>query len=415
MLKRRSLLQVNEKILPTGYERLRYILTNKQQYFDTGVYGTLDTRLKMYCGIDTNNTNAIYMFGCRSNTGGQTTRNGYCIAFDYNQGTPNKRLWYGIDSKASGITTYAQYSTKQILKVEIKNTSLYVNNILSRTTSNTSEFTTGMTLLYGAMYDYNNNTFTPITDLQGDNIQILGELELETLTDNYHFYPCKRLSDGVVGFYDIINNTFIVNQGSGTVGYITWFGARVNPQSGILPSGYTQKQYVQGNGAEYIRLPNFDFSNDLEIDFTEYNHATNSRWLFGWYDSPQYPAYQYNTGTGTIYTGQDSSSATFIPTENTRYNLKITQSNVLIDNTVINPRKLPLSTTVNNLTIFGRTNTVNYGYYKIYSLIVKDSQGNELYNFVPCVRDSDSEVGFYDIVNNVFRGNESGSGAFTTN
>lgn len=37
----------------------------------------------------------------------------------------------------------------------------------------------------------------------------------ETIIQEY--YPCYRKSDGVIGFYDIINDTFRVNEGTGTL------------------------------------------------------------------------------------------------------------------------------------------------------------------------------------------------------
>lgn len=412
-MKRRGVLFVNQKILPSGYERLRYVLTNKDQYFDTGVYANLDTYCKMSVGVDNLVPSATYVLGVRSSTFSQTVRNAYCVAFDISGSS--RRIWYGIDTKGSNLITAVPYIEKQILTIEIKNTELYVNNIKSRDVTNPATFTTDNTLLYGAMWNYENSIFSPLTNRLYDVIQILGELEIDNGTNRYNFIPCKRISDNVVGFYDVINNTFIVNQGYGDAGYITWFGVRVNPTSGILPSGYTQKQYVESHGQEYIDISGFDFNNNV---YAEFNAAALSGTLFGYYNDPYTAGYLLNLNNGNVFTGGVSSAATLALTAATDFELDINQADVKLNNVTQGSRVLPGGTITQTISLFARKTPDshnNYASAKIYSFVISDAQGNVIYNFIPCVKDATSEIGFYDIVNNTFVTNMSGSGAFTTN
>lgn len=190
----------------------------------------------------------------------------------------------------------------------------------------------------------------------------------------------------------------------------------------LLPSGYTQIEYIQSSGTQYI---------DTNIPAIQYYKVNID---FQWLSSGDQTIIGGNGGkTSVIYLGCNSSSNTSyyfnwsnswidIPNmvDNNRHQVEISleSGNITInrDNTNIYSSSDTLdgaTTSSETLKIFCRTNLNNKWTGRIYDLKFYDLLNNSILinHFIPCIQDSDDAIGLYDIVNNQFYGN-SGTGTF---
>ena len=173
----------NEIRITEGYEIIDRVSCNKDKRFDTGFYGNNTTSIEVMFQR-TLTSSAAYLFGCTSGdrlTGYLSSGSGY---------------WrYG-----SAYPTFAT-ATMKIYKGVVTPGKTTIDN--TSKTFSFSEFTTSYTLPvcgYKASSDTITRTFVGFMYYfrmwHGDTLLL-------------DWYPCKRLSDGVEGFWDCITQTFV--------------------------------------------------------------------------------------------------------------------------------------------------------------------------------------------------------------
>ena len=193
---------------------------------------------------------------------------------------------------------------------------------------------------------------------------------------------------------------------------------------GRLPDGYTEVEYIQSTGTQYldtgISAPT-GFSCEITIAFDQigqmkgiigshdvaapYNRnylaiTVSNGWEIGAFDNATY-------GAGQI-------------TQGTKYDVKFCNVSgnieLVINGTDMNAQQFATSTarsaeSVYVLALNYESNTLPVA-AKLYGAKVKaGASGEWAVNLVPCVRNSDGAVGMFDTVNNVFLGNI-GTGSF---
>lgn len=169
-------------VLTDGYELVEYVTFDGTVAFDTGVYGNNETYIDVLFKR-TNTSAAHYLFGCSS--GNRLT--GYLTSSGY---------WrYG-----SGYPTFNTNNTS-LTKAIVTPTTTTVGST-SRTFS-TSAFTTAFTMPLGG-HKPASGVATP--SYKGYIYYFVMRHADETVVD---WLPCKRLSDGVEGFWDCVSQTFI--------------------------------------------------------------------------------------------------------------------------------------------------------------------------------------------------------------
>lgn len=229
-----------EPILPSGYQEVDYIESSGTQYIDTGM------KLNQDSGVELKVSNITYgstkLFGSRSSATSNnysilTTASGMVLDFqNYN----NNRL------SASGLVDPI-YLSMNNQKLEANSSSKNIGTYTNFTTpgnayifNGAGSFPAGYTnakarLYYCRLYDNG------------------------TLVRN--FIPCYRKSDNVVGLYDIVNNQFYTNAGTGTFTY----GNEIQPTRDLLFSG------VVKNTGEIELNPRYPhFCNIEVVDFTTF-------------------------------------------------------------------------------------------------------------------------------------------------
>ena len=217
----------------------------------------------------------------------------------------------------------------------------------------------------------------------------------------------------------------------------------------LLPNGYTQVEYIQSSGTQYIDTGYYWTHENIEIDFdgTVITNASNQS-LFG---NEEYTAASGNdrnfagvphgtNGTYSIYLGNSSTQGNVATGSlGTRFNLNIlttANKNLLVglngenklsvtyNGTVMSRSgaytSSSTSTTVGNIFIFANHNSArgssdaafqNVSAMRLYAFKMYDN-GTLVRDFIPCINDSTGKAGLYDLITNTFYGND-GTGDFT--
>ena len=180
--------------LPDGYTQLEYIESTGTQYIDTGLGGSSDyitTVIALATG------NGIAVFG--SNGG-----NGFSLTLNLNGVCYWRSIGIRYDSQGIDITKPCKYVCA--------NRSFYINDTAVTTTLTDSGFTAGSktVLLFGT----NRAEGEPM--LYASKIY---KYEVKSASSGavlINFVPAKRNSDGAIGMYDLVTNSFFENAGTGT-------------------------------------------------------------------------------------------------------------------------------------------------------------------------------------------------------
>lgn len=190
-----------------------------------------------------------------------------------------------------------------------------------------------------------------------------------------------------------------------------------------LPKEYTQVDYIESHGTEYIDTgykPNTNSEYELNFKIVNYT-GTTIGFIFGGRisSSEQNTSFTANHITNEYnYLGRGDMFAEIDNNElqlNTEYLFQIKNNSFIVNGTTKDTTQNTLTeTSTNNLYIFNINNNgslstgakIKLKYFKTYE------NGQVVHYYIPCYRNSDNEVGLYDIVNNVFYTNQ-GTGVFT--
>ena len=180
---------------------------------------------------------------------------------------------------------------------------------------------------------------------------------------------------------------------------------KLNPAS-VVPDGYTQLEYLQSTGTQYIVTGlNSTTRYDHEITFSDYAYAKTQGILgsSGYY-------YSYTGYNNTLRWCMSDRAYDTPGSLTSKRTAKLGYNYLTVDGSSVSQ----ISDT--NGTPSDTTHTLFKGYncasVKIYSYRAS-LDGQLLRDFVPCKRNSDNELGMYDLVNDVFYTN-SGTGEFVS-
>ena len=191
-----------------------------------------------------------------------------------------------------------------------------------------------------------------------------------------------------------------------------------------LPSGYTQVDYIESSGTQYIDTGvNADYKLSVLTEFALMNLDSTSALVMGVIGGPagnrKRHHFNFTTTQGLRYYYVENAT-TLINTSNInnnkhKYRIDIYNKEIQVDDGEITTISYDNFDTELNYWLFRRnSNVVSYmGYIPIKLYTFKMYYEDVLVrDFIPCYRNSDNEVGLYDLVNNVFYTNQ-GTGVFT--
>lgn len=184
----------------------------------------------------------------------------------------------------------------------------------------------------------------------------------------------------------------------------------------ILPRTYTQVDYIESDGTQYINTeyqPNGNTKYDItlslsDIDKQQYFISTQN-------SNNRSSIYMSATNKASAgYNGKYFNSNTILLAQDTIYNFLLDKGKFYVNDVLANDFGDKEFTISYSVWIFARhylNNTDYYASMKLYKCKILEF-GEPVRDFVPCFRNSDNEVGLYDIVNDVFYTNQ-GTGKFT--
>ena len=190
-------------------------------------------------------------------------------------------------------------------------------------------------------------------------------------------------------------------------------------QDYYLPDEYTQLEYLESSGTQYIDTgykANQKTEYEVKFSYSKMIDSSNG-FVLGARISSTEENLSMTCDSGTIFVGRGNNYASINSSTivNQKYKIKVTENSIVKDGITINNTANDFEGTgTYNVRLFGCINNgVAYRTFsgKIYYCKIWDN-GELVREFIPCRRNSDSVLGMYDRVNNVFYTN-AGSGVFT--
>lgn len=387
---------VNDNDLPYGFTEVQYIQSTGTQYIDTRFVPNQDTALNMKASpnslVELTNNDGFAPYGA----GAAYNSQAFECYFSNNQYEFN----YGTQSTFIGTPAVGQ-----VLEIS------HNKNIITLTVDNGTPVTRTLTA----------NSFTVPRNLIlfgiARSTNYLGKqliyscqvYDNGTLTRNY--IPSIDYS-GNIGLYDTVTDSFFTNAGTGV--FIA------GPPKIELPTGYTQLDFIQSSGTQYIDtgfVPNQNTGVLMDTIALNVASANVGSFFFGSNASSQTNAiegYIYNNACVGVYNGTQV-DGTVTMFDNDRLDLKYYRnyqrairtgdSSTVYTNTFT----AATFTSPNNLNLF----RLPRGFYGVLKLMFTRIYDNDVLirYFVPC-RDSNGNIGLYDVIGKQFYGN-SGTGSFT--
>lgn len=237
-----------------------------------------------------------------------------------------------------------------------------------------------------------------------------------------NFIPCYRKSDNVIGMYDLVNDVFYTNAGTGTflkgddvVPYeIQKCKVNILKSTQRLPAEYREVEYIESSGTQYIDTGISNSANDsYEIEFTPLI-VNNTQRYFGGLFTAGIALGLRNDGNIMV----SSVNSWVYPNLQLTANQKIKVEYRSLDGWYLDDTKFetqtPSSDNDNNIFVCSvdfQGTAYSPASMKLYKYKHSDSNGTLKRNLIPCYRVSDDEVGMYDLVTEQFFTN-AGTGDF---
>jgi len=179
---------------PSAYTPLEYIECNKQQYFDSGVYGS--ENINVFTKFRMTSTEKKYsrLFGCRNS--GATVM---CELMVGNEANANRYFYMRYSGASKTISTSAAQTGNDLVFTAVGNAfKLFKNNTsLGSATGSTGSFTTPYTMYIGASNQHGNEDLT---------YAFYGRINYISLDTQHAYTPAKK--NNVAGLYDTYNDVF---------------------------------------------------------------------------------------------------------------------------------------------------------------------------------------------------------------
>ena len=381
-------------VLPSGYTELEYIQSSGTQYVDTGMKTTNETSIIIDAQVLAMNQEQYgggLLFGsCNpvQNSGHEAYVWQYKFNAVYNS-TAN------VDTQTLTVGDRLRVEFMKNVCTVIKNGQVFYTHTFSP-----SSFTSTVNLYLFVL---------PRSTQYFGKIKLYSCEIFEGSSLVRKFIPCKNPA-GTVGLYDLVGGEF----------YTTPTAA----EAVALPEGYTQVEYLQSSGTQYINT-NFKPNGQSRIVMDCAPTSISSTFCFYCARSAASATvsdtntlfFASNAYRGDYY-GQSASTSgyyganTRIVIDNNKGNIKI--GNYSISNSPVSTSSpmpwILMASAKNSGSAVDTSSLGNYASMKLYSCKIYNN-GTLVRDFVP-VKNSSGTIGLYDLVNSAFYTN-AGSGTFT--
>lgn len=392
--------------LPSAYQEVEYIESSGTQYIDSGVIGKygLSTYAKL---VNKGNVsdNAV-LLGCRVDTGQTRIYLGYRTFNNYVNIGYQEEFQSNTTPIINALHTYEYSINNGYASIKQDGITILNQAIVDL------DYNTNL-----AMYVFRNNYTAP--SALSCQLYLLKIYDNSVLVRN--FIPCYRKSDNEIGLYDLVNNQFYTNQGTGTflkgndvltkytsVYHGTTRMTKIYKGSQCvfndLPKGFVRCEYLESSGTEYIDT-GINADNNLNVLFTfQYVGAfvnTQEMGAIKRLTSSTYSRHHLEAYNSELYYGKKTGSGSLVDLgtfDNDKHTIETTNTSIIYDN---------ISHSINddvfdceiNYWLFGRSAnglSITYSIIRIFeaklfynSVLVR--------NFIPCL-DTTGTPCLYDTI-----------------
>ena len=364
--------------LPNGYAEVQYIQSSGTQYIDMGFKATENTKIEVkFCNEQSANS---AVFGADK----AWTQDAFGIWINSTIAVPV----VGTVSGTIGVSYSSVYDTFTLDKNTLK-----LNGETIWTASGVSAFQTPTNVCLGAI-----NRNGTVSEKFVGRMHYCKVWESDTFIRNY--IPCIN-PNGEAGLYDTVNSKFYGNAGTGVF--------LAGPPKVILPKGYTQLEYIQSSGTQYVDTnvkPTQAFLLYISIQTLQTTSGgiavSDQTWGangFGvWCNAAAF-------GSQTKQSLSLYNDAPIV--------IKLSQSGLFLNGSSIWTVNSETFTVPANMYLFAlnRNGVISEKLTgKLYFCKLYDN-ATLIRDFIPC-KNNAGAIGLYDLVNSKFYGN-AGTGAFT--
>ncbi len=223
--------------LPSGYTELEYIESSGTQYIDTGINATGNLDIQATVKILSMDSSISGLFGARNISNNSTL----------------DAVWLGVSTSRT-LWLYNNNTTNNHLPVWDTNKWYDVHTINGDLYLDASKIATYETATFSGplIYLFSSNNGGSIQK-GGGNFQFSSFKIKQNNTLVQDLIPAKRDSDGEIGMYDTVSNTFFTNAGTGT---FTAGPEVLNPCRNLFDSSAFNTDVGQTNTWLHFQVPN---------------------------------------------------------------------------------------------------------------------------------------------------------------
>ena len=372
--------------LPEGFIELTYIESTGTQYIDTEFKPNQDTRVVADCQFDSTPSSDAAVFGVRNANVGQF--------WAYYRPPANAFSFRYANSSTNNLAA----ATPTVRNILDANKNVFVAGANS-VTATSSSFSASYPIYLFAVNNAGTVQYSASVKIYSCQVYDNGVLARS-------FIPCIN-ADGEVGLYDLVTEAFFGNSGT---------GAFVGGPLMALPDGYTQVDYIQSSGMQYIDT-GFKHNQNTRIvmDAQVVTQPSTHAWLIGGRTSAASGAKSLFLLSGTSWRSDYNAASARATVSGVgitdRLSIDFNKNALKVNaftqtwtaTTFQSNASLSLLADNENGTISG------YISAKIFSCQIYDND-NLVRDYVPCIN-SDGTAGLLDMVEGVFYLN-AGTGTF---
>lgn len=208
------------KSLPRAYTKLNYIESSGTQYIDTNRISTPNTKIELdYLSLKTDGGTYQNVFGSQESGGKKRIYIGIGSTELINTNFPQTNTHQVVYPKTDGTfatstsesnIVYVKYNNRNKIIYDLPNKSVTIGQYTAVNTNTLELCNSNHNILI-----FNRNDATiPTTGLAIGRLYSFKWYENNTLIMD--LIPCKRNSDNEIGLYDLVNDVFYTNSGTGT-------------------------------------------------------------------------------------------------------------------------------------------------------------------------------------------------------
>lgn len=269
--------------LPSEYQEVEYISGTGTQYINTLYKPNQDTKTEI--SVETINLNGTFVpFGTRENA-----RLDYVLGINFNS------------------KNYIQYNTNTAIYSEGSSSSLLNTKFIARLDKNIGRITyndTNIDIVPTTTSDFscNTNLYLGCLNNNGNTQYLSPSYKLyyckiwEDGTLIKYLIPCYRKSDDEIGLYDLVNNVFLINAGTGT------FVKGNNHDTPLLNLQYKTMTIISNKITNITADTGYDGLSEVEIitDVPTGGDTPSVGTIFSDWDSSGYPHTARYGGKNTL-------------------------------------------------------------------------------------------------------------------